>query len=67
LVALSGLLTGFGALWLFWMARQSATGGALDNAPFWTAIGVIPLALGGALSAVAVVVALRRWSAVPHP
>jgi len=61
-VALSGLLVGFGALWSLLMARQFATGGTLDNAQFWTAVGVVPLVIGGALLAVAVAGALRRWS-----
>jgi hypothetical protein len=42
-VALSGLLMGFGGLWLLLMARQFATGGTLDNTQFWTAVGVLPL------------------------
>ena len=62
-VALSGLLVGFGALWSYLMARQFATGGTLDNAQFWTAVGVVPLVIGGALLAVAVGEAFRRRSA----
>ena len=46
LVALSGVLTGFGGFWLFLMARQSASGGTLDNATLWIAVGVVPLAIG---------------------
>jgi hypothetical protein len=52
---LSGLLTGFGSTWLFLLARASATGGQLDNAAAWTALGVIPLALGLVLLAIWVV------------
>lgn len=48
-VALSGLLTGFGAFWSFLMARQFASGGTTDNADFWIAVGVVPLLLGCAL------------------
>lgn len=44
--ALSGLLLGFGATWLALMARQSATGGQLDDPAPWIALGIIPLALG---------------------
>jgi len=44
--ALSGLLLGFGAMWLGLMARQSATGGQLDNPAPWAILGVVPLALG---------------------
>ena len=45
-VALSGLLTGFGAFWSFLIARQLASGGTTDNADFWMAFGLVPLALG---------------------
>jgi hypothetical protein len=55
LVALSGLLVGFGALWSFFMARQFATGGTLDNAQFWTAVGVVPLGIGCVALALVVV------------
>jgi hypothetical protein len=48
LVAVSGLLTGFGALWTFLIARQSAWGTRSDSA-FWLAVGVTPLAIGVAL------------------
>lgn len=50
LVALSGLLTGFGGSWLFWMGRQFASGGRLDNADFWLAVGIVPLGIGVALA-----------------
>ena len=46
LVALSGLLTGFGALWTFLMARQLSSGGTLDNSAFWLAVGLVPVAAG---------------------
>ncbi|MEX1173123.1 MAG: hypothetical protein WEG56_10990 [Chloroflexota bacterium] len=49
-VALSGLLTGFGAFWSFLMARQLASGGTTDNAELWIALGVVPLVLGCALT-----------------
>jgi hypothetical protein len=62
-VALSGLLTGFGALWSFGLARQFATGGTLDNAQFWTAIGVVPLVIGCVLLALVVARGLRRSNA----
>jgi hypothetical protein len=45
-VVISGLLTGFGATWLVLLASASTSGGQLDNAGAWTALGVIPLALG---------------------
>src|SRR5450759_161737 len=48
-VGLSGLLTGFGAIWLFLMANESASGGMLDNAAFWVAVGVVPLVAGLAI------------------
>ena len=63
-VALSGLLMGFGGMWTFAMARQAATGGTLDNAGFWTAVGVVPLAVGTASLVVAVIGARRPTNAV---
>ena len=48
-VALSGLLTGFGALWSLLMARQLDSGGTTDNAAFWVVVGVVPLVIGCAL------------------
>src|SRR4051812_3544525 len=59
-VALSGLLTSFGAFWLFLMARQSASGGTLDNAEFWTAVGVVPFIVGCALLVLVAARALRK-------
>jgi hypothetical protein len=47
--AVSGLLTGFGALWLLLMVAESSSGGQLDNATFWAAVGAVPLAIGLAL------------------
>ena len=55
LVALSGLLTGFGALWSLLMVRQVASGGILENAMFWTAVGVVPVALGLTFMALGVI------------
>lgn len=65
-VAQSGLLMGFGGLWLTLTARQFATGGTLDNAQFWTAVGVLPLTIGSVLLGVAVVQAGRRRRADLH-
>jgi hypothetical protein len=59
LVALSGLLTGFGGSWLFMMERQFASGGRLDNADFWLAIGTVPLVIGVALAVGVVVIRAR--------
>jgi hypothetical protein len=50
LVALSGLLTGFGGAWLFMIERQFASGGRLDNADVWWALGLVTLVLGLALT-----------------
>jgi uncharacterized membrane protein len=50
-VALSGLLTGFGAIWLMLLAWQSSSGGVLDDAFFWNALGVLILVAGLALLA----------------
>jgi len=59
-IALSGLLTGFGGCWLLLLARQAATGGMLDDAQLWTAVGVVPLVIGCALLVIAVVEATHR-------
>lgn len=48
-VALSGLLTGFGAVWSFLMAGQVGSDGATDNFSLWIAVGVVPLVVGCAL------------------
>jgi hypothetical protein len=66
-VALSGLLTGFGALWSFGLARQLGTGGTLDDAQFWTALGLIPLVVGGILLALVVARVLGRSTAGGRP
>ena len=44
--AMSGLLLGFGATWLALMGRQSATGGQLDDAAPWVALGIVAFVLG---------------------
>ena len=62
LVALSGLLTRFGGFWTFLLARQSASGGTVDNSIFWLAVGIVPLAIGLALL---VVVGLHERSRRP--
>ena len=49
LAAVSGELTAFGALWFALIARESASGGTLDNATFWAAVGAVPLLIGVAL------------------
>lgn len=46
MVAISGLLIGFGALWSAGMARQLAAGARLDEYAFWVALGTIPLVVG---------------------
>jgi hypothetical protein len=50
LAAVSGLLTGFGALWLTLIVGESSSGGVSDSAPFWAGVGAIPLAFGVALA-----------------
>jgi hypothetical protein len=59
-VALSGLLTGFGGSWLFMMERQFASGGRLDNADFWWAVGIVPFVIGVALVVGVVMLRARR-------
>lgn len=46
LVALSGLLIGFGGLWLLLLATQLASGGQLSDARRWIVVGAAPLAIG---------------------
>jgi hypothetical protein len=53
--ALSGLLTGLGGVWLLLMASESASGGVLDDAAFWTGVGMVFL-LSGLGLAVAIMV-----------
>ena len=59
LIALSGLLTGFGALWLLLLGNQARSGAEVNGAGFWAMVGVVPLALGLATLAVSVVRARR--------
>jgi hypothetical protein len=59
LVGASGLLTGFGAVWTFLMARSAGT---TDNAAFWIAVGVVPLLFGCAM-----LVFIAAQSARSHP
>jgi hypothetical protein len=49
-VAMSGLLTGFGAVWSCLIAGQLTSEGATDNAGFWLAVGVVPLIVGCAMA-----------------
>ncbi len=51
LVAVSGLLTGFGGVWTYLLLRVFTSGGIQDNGTFWLAVGLVPLAVGLALLA----------------
>ena len=51
LVAVSGLLTGFGGLWTYLFVRVVSSGGTQANPTFWLALGLVPLASGLALLA----------------
>jgi hypothetical protein len=51
LVALSGFLAGFGGTWSLLMGFQLASGGRLENADLWLAVGIVPLIIGLALGA----------------
>ncbi len=53
LVALSGLLTGFGGLWLLLLANQVRSGATIENGALWTMVGAAPLTLGLVAMAVA--------------
>jgi hypothetical protein len=46
LVAISGILVGFGGLWLAALDGQLASGGGLDGAPQWVLVGAVPLVVG---------------------
>jgi hypothetical protein len=50
-VALSGLLSGFGGFWTLLIGRQFASGATTDDAAFWIAVGIVPLVAGCALLA----------------
>ncbi len=58
-VAVSGVLTGFGAIWSFLMVGQAGSAGATDNFGFWAAVGIVPLVVGCALVVPTVVRTLR--------
>ena len=62
----AGAATGFGALWLALMLRQATSGGVLENATLWIALGVVPLVVGGALTARLLVRAVGREAAQPE-
>ena len=49
LVALSGLLTGFGGLWTYLVFRVVISGGIQENGTFWLTVGLVPLMVGLAL------------------
>lgn len=52
-VALSGLLTGFGFIWLALIGAQLASGGTTENLPFWVFVGALLLVAGlGLLAAI---------------
>ncbi len=43
---LSGLLSGLGATWLVLLDREAGSGGQLDDASAWVALGVVAFVLG---------------------
>jgi hypothetical protein len=51
LSGLSGLFAGFGTTWLALIGRQAGSGGYLDDAGPWVALGVVTLAFGAGLGA----------------
>ncbi len=59
LVALSGLLTGFGGAFTYLLARVFASGATQDNLAFWLMVALIPLASG---LMILVLVARRKTS-----
>lgn len=63
--ALAGLLGGFGAVWLALMARQTVTGGRLDDPVPWLVLGAVPLILGVAIGAVRLATSRRAPPSSP--
>lgn len=63
LAAVSGLFTGFGGLWVLLMVRASVSNGTVNNAPFWVAVGAVPLTFGLALTVWIVIAASPRRNA----
>ncbi len=61
LAASSGLCVGLGMTWLALMARQASTGGRLDDAGSWLALGSIPTVVGVMLG----VLRLVHWAKRP--
>jgi hypothetical protein len=52
--SVSGLLVGFGAMWLVLIAGEASNGGVLDNAVAWAMLGAVPLVIGSILSLAAI-------------
>jgi hypothetical protein len=46
LVALSGLMLGFGGSSLLLLANQLSSGGTLEQATSWVIMGIVPIAIG---------------------
>ena len=59
LTATSGALTGFGVAWLLLLGTQAGSGGTLSSSDVWLLVGLVPLALGLASGAVALVLDRR--------
>ena len=59
LVALSGLLTGFGGVLTYLLARVFASAATQDNPAFWLMVALVPLASG---LIILVLVARRKTS-----
>lgn len=62
LAALSGLLIGFGAMWLVFLAWQTASGGLLSDTRSWLLVGAAPFATGFVVGAIRLARSLRRTS-----
>jgi hypothetical protein len=60
LAGLAGLLVGFGGSWTGFLGLRLTSGAVLENDAFWLAVGVVPLAAGAVLSAVALGRSMRR-------
>lgn len=65
--ALSGILIGFGGLWLLLLSWQLTSGGALSEPGPWILVGAIPLAIGLIALAVRIARGLRSTRDIGAP
>lgn len=66
LVAVSGLMIGFGGSWLLLLANQLSSGGTLEHATSWVIVGIVPVAIGLVALVPATTRALARHRQAPR-